>query len=38
MSNQTSYVTQQKKTVGDLAVDGLLTGMAGRRRLEEESA
>ena len=28
MSNQTSFVTQQKKTVGDLAVDGLLTGMA----------
>lgn len=28
MSNQTGFVTQQKKTVGDLAVDGLLMGMA----------
>ncbi len=28
MSNQTGFVLQQKKTVGDLAVDGLLMGMA----------
>ena len=28
MSNQTGFVAQQKKTVGDLAVDGLLLGMA----------
>ncbi len=29
MANGTSFVTHQKKTIGDVAVDGLLAGMAG---------
>lgn len=28
MANGTSFVTQRKKTIGDVAVDGLLAGMA----------
>jgi uncharacterized BrkB/YihY/UPF0761 family membrane protein len=29
MANGTSFVTHRKKTIGDVAVDGLLAGMAG---------
>lgn len=29
MANGTSFVTPRKKTIGDVAVDGLLAGMAG---------
>jgi hypothetical protein len=28
MANETGFVTQRKKTIGDVAVDGLLAGMA----------